>query len=179
MKVVVPKYNHHGGGKETILPLNPKEAPLNKENSVSIELRSNPADANSAKLKVTMRVLRGDEDLRSMIQWHMDLNSKVIVGLNLTTGPAQRNMVRNLMEGHPKSLFEQSWEALATIARRAAAILAHADPTNAAHVAVMAEALDDHLTPDIVTEATQLALTGVIPLKAMERVKCYPHELHV
>ena len=37
----------------------------------------------------------------------------------------------------------------------------------------MAEVLEDHLTPDIVTEATQLALTGVMPLKAMERVKRY------
>ena len=69
MKVVVPKYSNHGSGKETLLPLIPKEAPLNKENSVTIELRTNPADANSAKLKITMRVLRGDEDLRSMVQW--------------------------------------------------------------------------------------------------------------
>ena len=146
MKVVVPKYSSHGSGKETLLPLIPKEAPLNKENSVTIELRTNPADANSAKLKITMRVLRGDEDLRSMVQWYEDLTSKVMVGLNLTTGLAQRNMVRNLMEGHPRSLFDQLSEALATERRLAAATLANPDTGHADHLAVLAEPLDGHVS---------------------------------
>ena len=173
MKVVVPKYNHHGSGKETLLPLIPKEAPLNKENSVTIELRTNPADANSAKLKITMRVLRGDEDLRSMVQWYEDLTSKVMVGLNLTTGLAQRNMVRNLMEGHPRSLFDQICEALAGERRLAAVTVANPDTGHADHLAVLAEPLDGHVSTLTVAETIQHVLQSIMPLKALERVKRY------
>ena len=34
-------------------------------------------------------------------------------------------------------------------------------------VAVMNEAMDAHLTPGLITEATQFTLTNVMPLKAM------------
>jgi len=51
-------------GREQLLPLVPKEGnSLTKDNSVVLELRTVPTDVNSAKVKASVRILKGDEDL--------------------------------------------------------------------------------------------------------------------
>ena len=84
MKVVPPKEVTKTISK-IILPLvdDPEVDKLDKTNSVSYELRSSPADSNSPKYKVMVRVLTGGESPRAAIKWREDVD-KVIVGLNIT-----------------------------------------------------------------------------------------------
>ena len=137
MKIAPIVKNDNYVGKKAILPLVPEdEHPLTKDNSVNLELRTVPTDNTSAKIKVSCRLLRGDEDLRSMIKWLDDVETKILPGLNLTDGAPQAAMVSNLMEGSPKETFRDQVQNLATETRLAAAVAANADPANPAHVAI-------------------------------------------
>ena len=71
---------------EYIIPLADDEShhKLTKANSVSWELRTIPADADSPTYKYLTRVLSGDESVRQMLRWSKDL-TKVCTGLNATT----------------------------------------------------------------------------------------------
>ena len=55
-----------------LLPLIPdlSEDELTADNSVQFSLRSTPTDPNSPKYKVTVRVLKGGEQVRTMITWY-------------------------------------------------------------------------------------------------------------
>ena len=100
---------------EQLLPLVPKEGnTLTKDNSVVLESCTILADATSAKIKASVCILRGDEELWDMIKWCDDILNKVFVGLNLTTGVNQKTMALNLMEGNPKSLFTDAIVGLAS-----------------------------------------------------------------
>ena len=174
MKIAPTVKNDNYVGKKALLPLVPEdEHPLTKDNSVNLELRTVPTDNTSAKIKVSCRLLRGDEDLRSMIKWLDDVETKIFPGLNLQDGAPQAAMVSNLMEGSPKESFREKIQELATAARLAAAVLADPDPAQAAHVNVLAEPLADHTTAAMVSEALRFMLQGIMPLKTLERVKRY------
>ena len=161
-------------GREQLLPLVPKEGnSLTKDNSVVLELRTVPTDVDSAKIKTSVRILKGDEDLRSMVKWYDDVLNKVFTGLNLTTGPNRKAMALNLMEGNPKSLFAMAVTEVATATRLAAAIAADPDPTAANHRTVLGQPLDQHTTRDVVKAALEAMLTGIMPNKALPRVKRY------
>ena len=61
-------------------------------------------DANSAKIKIAVRTLQGDEDLCRMVKLYEDVTTKVFPGLALTTGVAQRAIVNNLTTENAKAL---------------------------------------------------------------------------
>ena len=72
---------------DLIIPLieDEKEAnKLTKGNSVTWEVRTLPTDNNSPTYKLSVRMLEGDETVRQMITWRMDV-VKACVGLNATT----------------------------------------------------------------------------------------------
>jgi len=174
MKIAPTVKNDNYVGKKALLPLVPEdEHPLTKDNSVNLELRTVPTDNTSAKIKVSCRLLRGDEDLRSMIKWLDDVETKIFPGLNLQDGAPQAAMVSNLMEGSPKESFREKIQELATAARLAAAEAADPNPAQAAHINVLAEPLADHTTAALVSEALRFMLQGIMPLKTLERVKRY------
>ena len=84
MKVVLPKSNG-SGRKPPIMSLVDDETTheLTKANSVSWDLRSTPADADSSTYKKQVRVLQGDEPIRQVLRWRADVDS-VYTGLNMT-----------------------------------------------------------------------------------------------
>ena len=68
-----------------LISLYPEEADaLTKDNSISLELSTNPADfANAPKYKKQLSVLKGtDESVSATIGWHRDLR-QVFPGMNI------------------------------------------------------------------------------------------------
>jgi hypothetical protein len=169
MKYVLPK--HDAPTKKTpLLPLVPDPLDeMTSENSISYMLCTVPADANSATFKKYVRVLCRSETVRTMLRWTQDTN-QVLVGLNVTAGPAQYNMYMNMIQGMAMALFRQyATEAAATAFQ--AAITAAVDP--AAAQLVRDGGWEPHLTLAKVSQAKRLTLTALIPNKIVAMVKRY------
>ena len=83
---------------ESLLPLqdNPELYCLDKTNSVSWELLTDPADANSAQYRF--------ETAHQMVRWQLDVE-KVCVGLGVTTVATQQPIMEAMMRQGPKSAF--------------------------------------------------------------------------
>ena len=73
-----------------------KDPPLNKDNSRAFELSSQPGTAGAATYKVAMRVLQGDEDLRSKLIWAKDCNN-VLAGLNIVAVTPALTLLSSVM----------------------------------------------------------------------------------
>ena len=174
MKLALPE-NTQSTKKEVILPFVPKDNPLTKTNSVNIDLLSNPADPTSTKVKVAVRVLDGNADVRTAIEWHRDLVTRVLPGLGLTPiqCKARVTMIQNLLKGTPLNVFVYAYKRLAVPIRLAAAEAANRDPDHADHLRVLAQAEIEHLDEAAVDESLQLMLKGCMPPKSLERVKRY------
>lgn len=172
MKVALAKSIFPGSKKESLLPLQPgDENALAKDNSVVLELCTVPSDAASAKIKVSVHILKGDKDLWSMIKWCDAVLNRVFPSLNLTNGVNRKAMALNLMEGDPQSLFTEAVRQLATDACLRAAIAADPDPTVTNHQAVIAKPLDRFTNEDIVKLALETMLMSLMPNKALPQVK--------
>ena len=69
--------NEDGTSKgETILTLetDPTEEEVTKDNSIAFDLKVQPTEADSAKFKQNIRVLRGNEPTRVVIRWGKDVD---------------------------------------------------------------------------------------------------------
>ena len=77
MKVATTKSNNDTRmrNKTPLLPLVHDESldALNKHNSMTVELQSQPAEDDLPKYKVTVIILRGGETLRQMTRWRADV----------------------------------------------------------------------------------------------------------
>ena len=98
--------------KKAILPLVPDTEvdPLDKKNSVVYELRTVPNDNTSAKYKKTARIIKGDETVRTLIQWYKDLHP-ILHGLNVTTFNSQIAIIRTMTVGTVCSTFDNIVDA--------------------------------------------------------------------
>ena len=78
----IPRPTERVKKREPLLPLqdDPELYRLNKTNSVSWDLLTDPADANSAKYQFQARILQGNETARQMVRWKLDFE-KVCTGL--------------------------------------------------------------------------------------------------
>ena len=100
-----PSGNNDKDAKETskvLLSLvpNPSEDELTTDNSVVFSLRSTPANADSPKYKVTVRVLKGSESVRPIINWYQGVK-KVVTGLHVQDYQGAVNLVSTMMQGTP------------------------------------------------------------------------------
>jgi hypothetical protein len=169
MKKVLPKHDAPTK-KVPLLPLVPDPLDeMTSENSISYMLRTVSADANSATFKKYVRVLCGSKTVRTMLRWAQD-TTQVLVGLNVTAGPARYNMYMNMIQGTAMALFRQYAAEEADTAFQAA-IMAAADP--AAAQLVRDAGWEPHLTPAGVSQAKWLTLTALIPNKIVAMVKRY------
>ena len=83
--------------KHVILPLvGTKDPPLNKDNSRTFELSSQPGTDNAATYKSSVRILQGDEDLRSKLTWVKDCES-MLTGLHVTTVEPAMKLLASVM----------------------------------------------------------------------------------
>ena len=106
MKISIPKEygNRTKGANAPPLPLIPEEEEvLTKENSTGYELLSVPADPDSHKYRVQVRVLKGDENLRTLLNWRLSVQ-KVIKGLNVTNYTNAQALAETLMTGVSTSI---------------------------------------------------------------------------
>ena len=98
MKVTVTK--DFGTAKKPVLPLVPETTTVNKkEDLAQVDLFSNPADANSTKVKFAFKILEGGtETAREVIQW-MQNAERAFAGLNSNTGTFRKQMMQQFARG--------------------------------------------------------------------------------
>ena len=116
MKVVVPK--SEGSSKRApLLPLVPnEEEELNTSNSVSYPLRVKPSENDSPTFKKHVRVLTGDEEVRTMLTWAED-SATVINGRAIQDLANIYTLMVNLLKGSAKTLYTEQIGALCSAAK--------------------------------------------------------------
>ena len=89
-----------------ILPfiLEDSTMPLNRDNSVTFDLRIDPADAASPTVRYALRKITGAENAREVITWANALKTRVFPGMGATTGPGQLRLMDTVLEGIPRVL---------------------------------------------------------------------------
>ena len=162
----------HHSNKEVLLPLVPKDVhdKLTSENTLQFQLLSTPADADSPKYKFNIRLLKGGESVRALIQWYQDVQ-KVMAGLNVTDYTGQLSMCRTMMGTNPLSSFNAGITAALTC-RKNARIEAAAN--DIAKRAIRNEAnldIPDNQNVDDVVFALQQVLTQAMPRQVLAKVK--------
>ena len=170
MKISVPK--DYGKSTKSAnappLPLIPEEEEvLTKENSTGYELLSVPADPDSHKYRVQVRVLKGDENLRTLLNWRLSVQ-KVIKGLNVTNYTNAQALAETLMTGISTSIFRSSLKNSQEKAKNEA-IAAATD--NAAKAAEQRKALLSFAHFSHIDKALQHVVCSLSPRNVLARVK--------
>ena len=161
---------------EYIIPLADDEShhKLTKANSVSWELRTIPADADSPTYKYLTRVLSGDESVRQMLRCSKDL-TKVCTGLNATTLATMKPIMLACMRPRVETIFEGALTASATTAyEEALAAARRTDRTQGNQVQetlVTNNGVDHYRTADHLTDAKRVVLFSLMPAKVLAKVK--------
>ena len=173
MKIASSGYAYNGGkeDKSVILPLIPKpERDVPSEQKVTHTLRSTPADADSPKYKITIRVLIGDEDCREVLVWHRQA-LRVLNGLHVTTHSAAIPIVESLIRGTPLSLFREGVQEAK--AKRLAERVNAADDADKAGVATAGPDHANNLNWEQVLDGMKHMVTQLLPRRVYARVKRY------
>ena len=114
MKVALPKGNGTQTKSAPLLPLteDPESYKLDKTNSVSWELSTQPGTAGAPTYKFQARVLQGDESPWQMVRWRLDV-ARVCMGLKVTTLATRRPIMEACMRAGPLSAFSAAVQACA------------------------------------------------------------------
>ena len=128
---VAPQSNRKEAPREVPpLPLVPEETmEYSSKDSTkcgSFKLLLNPSDTTSTKYTFTMSYVDGSQSIRAHLKW-LENVSKLLSDMELTTGPAQHNMILQLCQGQANSAYneravglrEERWTHLATQAHDA------------------------------------------------------------
>ena len=159
-----------------IIPLEDDEAhhKLTKENSVTWELRTVPADGNSPTCEVLTRVPSGEESVRQMLRWAKDLD-KVCIGLNATDLASMKPIMRACMRPRVETLFEATLLALAELdkaeALKAAQVADNGTGATANVDQVTAQSINDFRRVEHLKIAIQEVLRSLMPAKVLAKVK--------
>ena len=168
--------------KDQVLALVPPgKTRLSKEDSIMVELYTNPTDTTSVKYKFAQRILKGAEEIHVLLQWRKD-GQRVINGLAIAQGSPQLHMWRSMMTGSILTVFNGRLIGLATAARSAAAIAARttsrtagetAAQQTAAYANIMGQTVEQHFTQIHLGEALNHIVKHMVPPKALQRAKRY------
>lgn len=91
---------------DAILPFLEEEAvTLNRDNSVTFELRIDPGDADSPKVRYAVRKITGEESPHEIVAWANTLHTHVFPGLGADTGPLKKAVLNNLLSGTSHNTF--------------------------------------------------------------------------
>lgn len=112
MKIALPVSSSNYGDKKSsnaLLPLIPEKIKVrSKEDLVTLELRSIPADPDSIKVKFSMGIIEGGEPPRQLLNWLRNV-VRVFTGLNIgDDGLAQIQLMPQLARGRAYSLWESN-----------------------------------------------------------------------
>jgi len=117
MKVSVSK--NFGTNRKPMLPLVPEPTTvLKKEDLTQVDLLSDPADANSTKVKFPFKILKGGngETARHVIQWFINVE-RAFAGLNSNNGQLRYQMLQQFACGSALSGFNHNVPVQAAPAR--------------------------------------------------------------
>ena len=168
MKVAVPK-NDGTSKKKPLLPLVPDpEDELNASNSVSYLLKVKPTDNDSPTFKKYIRVLTGNESVRTVLTWSED-HSQVVRGLDLTDAADVYALTTGVLTGSSKTIYTAHVETSCANAKNAAIDAAVGN----AKAAERAKDPMEFLTERMVREAKRELIKGVVPNKIVAMVKRY------
>ena len=168
MKVAVPK-NDGTSKKKPLLPLVPDpEDELNASNSVSYLLKVKPTDNDSPTFKKYIRVLTGNESVRTVLTWSED-HSQVVRGLDLTDAADVYALTTGVLTGSSKTIYTAHVETSCADAKNAAIDAAVGN----AKAAERAKDPMVFLTERMVREAKRELIKGVVPNKIVAMVKRY------
>ena len=168
MKVAVPK-NDGTSKKKPLLPLVPDpEDELNASNSVSYLLKVKPTDNDSPTFKKYIRVLTGNESVRTVLTWSED-HSQVVRGLDLTDAADVYALTTGVLTGSSKTIYTAHVETSCANAKNAAIDAAAGN----AKAAERAKDPMTFLTDRMVREAKRELIKGVVPNKIVAMVKRY------
>ena len=160
-------------GDNAILPLIPVERSdgVPSERLVTRVLLSTPTDADSPKYKTHSRILHGDEDCRTILQWKRQMLA-ILHGLNVNTHSPAVPIVEALLRGTPLTLFQTG--VLSAKQARLRQRLAAAGDANTRNT-INQQGVDhaQNLRFDQVTYGLNNVVTGLLPLRVLARVKRY------
>ena len=151
----------------SLVPVEDEEIPT--ERLRSFTLKSIPADADSDKYKVTVRVIYGDEDVRAIVNWYQEVQ-KVLTGLNATTWEAQYPLVKTMMAGNATAQFDMALEILRKnrfTARKAAAL----DDAARAGIEAAGWEHDNNKELSQILAAIRSTVTEIMPPRVLARIK--------
>jgi hypothetical protein len=172
MKIAIPK---DVTPKEVaILPLSGTTSDeVGKYNSKSFDLLVDPVlGAGHATYRQNYRILKGDEDLRTKIQWIKDVK-EVLAGLLATTLAPQRAIVKTLTNQATYAQFGQAMTELAAERYAREMTLAEtADTANGNHNLAAALQLRGHQQDVLdVPQALVDTIEANLPYKCLSKVK--------
>ena len=169
MKVAPSKNDGSQKKPAPLLPLTDEDDDyvLDKSNSVSWELSTQPGTADAATYKYQARILEGSETVRQLIRFRLSAG-KVLKGLNVTTWAAAKPIVEAIMRPAPLGIFNQM---LAACAQREfnRALTAAAD--DAARTVVRNNGVEHYRLFAHMAIAVDMTLANLMPTKALPKVK--------
>ena len=147
---------------------------LDKTNSVSWELSTQPGTADAPRYKFQVRILQGDETARQMIRWRLDV-CKICIGLHVATLGTKKPIMEACMRPGPLSAFHSALSVMAgqayTTALEAALQTDIADGDTVASDAVRGHGKEHYQHVDHLQAALNLVITSYLPRKILPRVK--------
>ena len=196
MKVTATKdFGTNRDKNKIVLPLIPEPTEIaKKEDLAQLDLYSNPADANSTKVRFAFKILEGANDApREIIQWRRNVE-RAFTGLGQTVGVTQHQMLQQFLRGtalstyntHVATMYGAAKANDTKTAEDAVKADADAGAPNPAATALLAQAVvdakaktqDAYLTePDdgayMVEVSLNSLMTSLLPNKVLQRVKRY------
>ena len=178
MKIAASSSTKPSKKVDYIIPLGDDEShhKLTKANSVSWELRTVPADADSPTYKYLARILTGDESVRQMLRWSKDL-TKLCTGLNATTLQTMKPIMVACMRPRVETIFEAALTNSAQAAYNEALKAARAADraagagTTVNETAVTNNGVNHYRSVDHLVIATRMVLFNLMPAKVLAKVK--------
>jgi len=90
------------------LVLEPRETVTKKEDLATVDLYSDPMDADSTKVRFAFTTLNGTaESPRDLIDWRKNVE-RAFTGLNSTTGLLQHQMMQQFCRGTALSAYNSN-----------------------------------------------------------------------
>jgi len=110
MRITATKDFGNSKNNKIVLPLvpEPTETVTKKEDIATVDLCSDPTDANLTKVRFTFKVLTGTaETPRELIEWRKNVEH-AFTGLNCTTGLLQHQMMQQFCRGTTLSTYNSN-----------------------------------------------------------------------
>ena len=170
--------NNDGKGKEKpkpLLPLVPEELDkeLDRSQTATFKLYSDPTDATSAKYEFTMAYIDGDESVREILTWVRNAQ-RVAEGLGITDGTLKLNLHQKCLRASMLTAFksarqqeEDSW----LVAQKAEVCTATAGNDAAKQAAADAVVMASPMPDDLYQQIINKFITFVLPNKVLQKVK--------